>query len=68
MTIHINVKHKDDPQSEIAVSGVYNGTVWLSYAEQVELLSWFLNNRKDVVQMINNRRFKESLSIMKVGE
>jgi hypothetical protein len=68
MTIHIDIKHKDDPQSEIAVSGVYNGTVWLSYAEQVELLSWFLNNRKDVVQMINNRRFKESLSIMKVGE
>lgn len=68
MTIHINVKTKDDPQSEIAISGVYNGTVWLSYAEQVELVSWLIKNRKDVIQMIYNRRFKESLGVGGKGE
>ena len=56
MTIHINVKDSDNPESEIAVSGVYNGTVWLSCGEQIELISWFLHNRPKMVAMIQKRR------------
>jgi hypothetical protein len=63
MTIHINVKAKDDPYSEIAISSLYNGKVWLSYAEQVELVLWLRENRGDIIKILNNRRFKESLGI-----
>jgi hypothetical protein len=58
MTIYINVKAENDPESEIAVSGMYNGTVWLSYGEQIELVSWFLHNRPVMVKMIQERRKK----------
>jgi hypothetical protein len=56
MTIHINVKDASNNNSEIAISGVYNGTIWLSYAEQVELFSWLITNRPDILEMIRNRR------------
>lgn len=55
MTIHI-IKKSDAPDAEIAISGMYNGTVWLSYGEQVELVSWLMHNRSDIVTMIQNRR------------
>lgn len=55
MTIHIQ-KKTEDPQSEIAISGAYNGTIWLSYAEQVDLAAWLLRERKDIVNMVMNRR------------
>jgi hypothetical protein len=50
MTIHINVKDKENPESDIAVSGTYNGTVWLNYAEQRELAAFFLVQRKGMIE------------------